>query len=265
MLTDQELVAEIERRIIDNAPLTDILRMLLLLGGRLDSGAMRDWAKSQLDGYGDDDPVPDSRVVGAPIHLDAVVGFNRITGQHVSAAMLPEFASKVLKDTLEVRNSIPEIESMIANANRQGKESITLSIVNWEAIGAEMDKAQAFQQVTLMYRRIHVTAFEAIVADARNRAAELLGEMRRTAKSSGDLLKGHRMDDLVGVVVSGENNSVIVASGKRSSVRSQSRDADRSWWDAWGKVATIITVVVGALTAVVWGAVALGGAALPAP
>lgn len=264
VMTDQELVAEIERRIIDNAPLADILRMLLLLGGRLDSEALRDWARFQLDGYGPDDPLPDARIVGAPIHLDAIVGFNQIKGQHISAAMLPDFAS-VMKDTLEVRNSIAEIESMIENAHRQEKESITFSVPNWEAIGAELDKAQEFQHVTLMYRRIHVTSFEAIVADARNRTAELLGEMRRTSKPGGDLLKGHRMDDVVGVVVNGENNSVIVASGKRSAVKTSAQPGDKSWWDAWGKVATIITVVVGALAIVVWVAVALGGAIVPAP
>lgn len=76
MTSDSEIIEEIERRIIEAAPLADIFRTMLLLGGRLNSGVLRDWAEAQLDGYGPEDQVPEVRTVGAPIHIDALVGYN---------------------------------------------------------------------------------------------------------------------------------------------------------------------------------------------
>jgi hypothetical protein len=266
-MTDNELVDEIERRIVENAPLADILRMFLLLGGRLNSEKLQEWAKDQLDGYAPEVPIPDARIVGAPIYVDAIVGYNRITGQHVSAAMLPAFASEVMDDTLALRQSIPEIESMIDSIKRGENEVITLSVSNWEAIGHEIDKAQSFQHTQNIYRRIHVTELEGIVADARNRTAELLGELRKTSKGSARVATGRRADEIVnGVVVSGSGNSIIVAHGNKNKVQSGAAEsASSGWWGAWGKAATIVTVVVGALAIVVWLVVAFTGGQPPAP
>lgn len=268
MISDADLLDDIERRVIENAPLAEILRMFLLLGGRLSSDKLRAWAKSELEGYNLDADVPAARTVGAPIYLNGIVGLNQITGQHISAAALPDFASKVLRDTITMRNSISEIESMIDNIKRKGVEVAAISIPNWAAIGRKMDDLQEFQNITAIYRQVHVTSLEAIVADARNRTAELLGEFRKDSKRGSQLPKGRKADAIVGVVVSGDGNSVVVATGKpkklTSAVTSDSSDS-KGWWGAWGRVGTIITVVFGALALVVWVVASLNGAPPPTP
>lgn len=254
-MTDAELLDETEQRIIDGAALAEILRLLLLLGGRLDSENLRSWAKAELEGYGPDVEVPPSRTVGAPIYVDAMVGYNRITGQQISAAMLPDFASEVMEDVITMRQSISSIESMIDNIRRQGQEVATLSIPNWEIIAAEMDKAQEFQQITRMYRRVHVSTLESIVGDARNRAAELLGEFRRSSKSRDELLTGKQADAIVrDITVSGDGNSVVFSPGNEHKINASTggSPSERGWWAAWGRVATIITVVAGVVAIVAW-------------
>lgn len=266
-MTDLELLDAIEQKLIDSAPLSDVLRMLMLLGGRLESDGLRDWAKSQLDGYGPEDALPEVRSVGAPIYISGVVGFNRITGQHISAAMLPDFASKVMKDFIELRHSIPKLESTIANIKASAKEVMVLNVPNWEGIAREIDKAQEFQQTTSMYREVHITELEAIVADARNKTAELLGELRRNSRTGGSIVSGRKADAIVSdVVVSGDNNSVIVTSGTRQKVSARlDGGGAKGWWGAWGKAATVLAAILAGLALVVWLVSALSGATLPSP
>ena len=264
VLSDAELVDQVEQRIVDTAPLSDILRMLLLLGGRMDSAALREWAKSQLEGY-PDGTAPDDRTVGAPIYVDAIVGYNRITGQHISASQLPEFA-RVLQDTIVVPDSIPSLEAKIENARRNDREGISLSIPNWEYIAREIDKDHEFQNITAMYRTVHVTELERIVADSRTRTAELMGEIRKSAQKSKKVPKGKVADQLVhGVIVKGDGNSIVVATGKRSVAGYPSTEPGGGWWEAWGKAASIVTVAVGLLAVAVWIAAAMLGLDIPAP
>lgn len=66
VLSDDELLDQIEQKMLESAPLPDVLRMLLLLGGRLGFDAPRDWAKARLDAYGPTDDFPEVRNVGGP-------------------------------------------------------------------------------------------------------------------------------------------------------------------------------------------------------
>lgn len=264
-MTDSELVDEIERRIIENAPLAEILRMLLLLGGRLKSDKLQKWAKAQLNGYGSDETAPEVRTVGAPIYINAIVGNKQITGQNVSAAMLPKFAREVLDDTVTIRNSIAEVESMIESIKRGQDEVITLSLPGWEVIGREIDKAQAFQHTTAIYRRVHITELEGIIADGRNRTAELLGELRKSSKGESRVVTGRKVDEIVsGVTVTGSGHSVVIAQG-RSKALSSAVEPASSWWGAWGRAATVITVITGIVALVVWLLTSIAGTPVPAP
>lgn len=264
VISDEDLLAEIEQGILTDEPVSKTLRALLLLGGRLDSKNLATWAKRELNGYEGvpDADVPTARTVGAPIAIDAMVGYTQITGRGVSAAALPKPFSDVLKDEIVLRQSVSEIEALISNAHRVNRSHISLTIANWEAIGRVVDKDQFGQHTTAMYRQVSVSYLDAIVADVRNRAAELMGEFRRTARGkSHDIPRGRQADAIVsGVVVTGDNNSVVLATGKRtrisSSSKSESAPTDgtdkRGWWDAWGKVATVVTVVSGLIAVAVF-------------
>lgn len=260
MISDEDLLAQIEHNILTDEPVSKTLRALLMLGGRLDSKNLATWAKRELNGYDGvaDADIPEARTVGAPIFINAIVGYNQITGQGASAAAFPSPFGEALGDDVIFRQSVSEIEAMVATAHRAQSSYITLTIPNWEVIGRAIDKDRFGQHTTAIYRQISLSYLDAIVADVRNRAAELMGEFRRTAKGkSHDLPRGRQADDIVsGVFVTGDNNSVVVATGKQKRVSSSAMamtapgdDAGkRGWWDAWGKVAAIITVVGGVLT-----------------
>jgi hypothetical protein len=259
VISDEELLAEIERGILTDEPVTKTLRALLLLGGRLDSKKLATWAKRELNGYDgvDEKDVPVARTVGAPIFINAMVGYTQITGQIVSAAALPKPFSDVLDDDILMRGSIGEIEALIAGAKKGGDAHISLTLPNWEAIARVIDKDHFGQHTTQIYRQVATAYLDAIVADVRNHAAELMGEFRRTAKGKNhDLPRGRQADEIVsGVVVTGDNNSIVVASGKqqkkisaKTSTTENGQPEKRGWWDAWGKAATIIGAIAAALT-----------------
>lgn len=68
---DHTLLGQIERDLLDDRPLADVLRKVIVLGGRAGSGELRDWASLELDGYaGRTEPIPAYRGVAAHIQID---------------------------------------------------------------------------------------------------------------------------------------------------------------------------------------------------
>ena len=59
-----KLLDEIESDLLNSKPLADVLRKVIVLGGRAGSGALRDWASLELNGYaGSDEQIPPYRGV----------------------------------------------------------------------------------------------------------------------------------------------------------------------------------------------------------
>ncbi len=125
---DQGLLAEVERDVLSGAPVADVLRKCIVIGGRAGSSELRDWATAELRGYGTADEAPAYRQVGAPIYADAVTGTHHIAGQRISPSMLPDFAQDDLKETYTFQVGIGEIEAVIEQCRRSGETQVKLSL-----------------------------------------------------------------------------------------------------------------------------------------
>ena len=90
---DESLLDQIEADIASDAPLGQVLRKCVLLGGRAGSADLREWASRELKGYDGVDlgTVPTYRKVSAVIQADAVVGNYHVRGQQISPMQLPDF------------------------------------------------------------------------------------------------------------------------------------------------------------------------------
>lgn len=64
------LLDEIERDLMDNKPIADVLRKVVILGGRLSSVELRDWASTELNGYETSEELPLYRKIYAPLQAD---------------------------------------------------------------------------------------------------------------------------------------------------------------------------------------------------
>lgn len=79
----------------ESEPLAGLLRKCLLLGAETGSVSLRDWARKELTGYGDEDEVPEyRRLSGVPISMDSISGNTWATGQTISRFQLPQLDTR---------------------------------------------------------------------------------------------------------------------------------------------------------------------------
>lgn len=112
-MTDTLLRSLRDRMLDESEPLAGLLRKCLLLGAETGSQALREWARKELSGYGDDDEVPSYRsLVGIPISMDSTSGNFWATGQKLSKFQLPEEAWEYVPDSVPFKQPVEELEQM---------------------------------------------------------------------------------------------------------------------------------------------------------
>lgn len=112
-MTDTLLRSLRERMLDESEPLAGLLRKCLLLGAETGSVALRDWARKELNGYGDQDAVPEyRRLTGVPISVSSIIGNTRVTGQTISRFQLPQEAWEYLPDPMTFRQPVEELQQM---------------------------------------------------------------------------------------------------------------------------------------------------------
>jgi hypothetical protein len=97
----------------ESEPLAGLLRKCLLLGAETGSVSLRDWARKELNGYGDEDEVPEyRRISGVPISMDSISGNTWVTGQTISRFQLPQEAWEYVPETMSFKQPVEELEQL---------------------------------------------------------------------------------------------------------------------------------------------------------
>lgn len=110
-MTDTLLQSLREHMLDESEPLAGLLRKCLLLGAETGSGSLREWARRELNGYGDDDEVPEYRKIQeVPISVDSVSGNTWTTGQTLNRLQLPAKAREHLPASLSFKQPVEELE-----------------------------------------------------------------------------------------------------------------------------------------------------------
>jgi hypothetical protein len=106
----------------ESEPLAGLLRKCLLLGAETGSVALRDWARRELNGCGEEDEVPEyRRLSGVPISMNSSSGNTWVTGQTISRFQLPQEAWEYVPDTMSFKQPVEELEQMA------GQKSLSFS------------------------------------------------------------------------------------------------------------------------------------------
>lgn len=114
-VTDTLLRSLRERMLDESEPLAGLLRKCLLLGAETGSVTLRDWARRELNGYSDEDEVPEyRRLSGVPISMDSMSGNYWATGQTLSRFQLPTDAREYVPETMSFKQPVEELEQMAA-------------------------------------------------------------------------------------------------------------------------------------------------------
>lgn len=113
------LLSDIEEGLLANKPIADLLRMVIILGGKSGSAELRDWATKELNGYGSGDELPSYRIVAAPILLDGATPYAYISRQSVSPSEFPDFARDVVPEEVSFNQGVGELDAMARQDHSQ--------------------------------------------------------------------------------------------------------------------------------------------------
>jgi hypothetical protein len=251
------LLAKIERSIVDDTvTTTSLLNTCILLGGRLGSSMLRDWASRELKGYGPEDELPVYRKVVAGIYVDAFTGNGRVTGQPLGAEQLPDVAKQArIGHEVSLRQGLAQLEAM-ATAGKATHLILPGAATLCQILDAE--SPNPFQQATSLYWSVTPEVFRGVVEQVRSSVAEFVGEL------IASLPPGHAptpevadqaVSYAIGDIAERAHVTIVTAQAATGGTSSAgpTPGADReSWWARWRKRGLIIggATVVAAVSGV---------------
>jgi hypothetical protein len=190
-------------------PLDHILRKLILLGGRVGSPELREWASQELRGYSPADDLPAYRRVSAPIQIDGLVPGGMIHHETISVLDLPDFAQDEISESMPMTWGVHQIQSAVAS-NRHDP-LVQLQVPGAALLAKYMNGTTAHGRVTAIYWSVSTVALEGVLDQIRTRLAELIAELRAATPSGQALPTAAQASNAVSVVVNGWGSRVSIA------------------------------------------------------
>lgn len=254
------LLAQIEQDVLDESkPLASALRKCVILGGHAGSADLREWATRELQGYrSEDDKLPDYRYIAAPLLVDGISGHWKITGEEISVLDLPEIARDVVKDDMEMRLGIGEIEAMIRQA--EAKDGfVRLGMPGGAELARMMthELGNPYRGVSRIYRSVAAASLRGVVDAVRTALAELVGELRAGMPEDAQVPSTELADQALQVAVHGSKNRISVsaaqASGESTAAVAPQEPEKRGFWTTSRRTGALIVglaTVAGAVAAI---------------
>lgn len=172
-MTDTVLQSLRTRVLDETEPLAGLLRKCLILGADTGSDALRDWARLELNGYGNDDDVPSYRRLPNPtITYDSTSGNTWMTNRTIDALQLPAEAREHMPDHLACTQPIEELEELAkrkAVSVRAGHLSYSEMVWN--------SKLGPFQQVMNLRYSMTGSVFTGLVGQVRTKLVDIVADL----------------------------------------------------------------------------------------
>jgi hypothetical protein len=250
------LLDQIERDALDErASVATALRRCVALGGRSGSQALRDWATQELDGYYGSDDLPEYRVVPAAIQLDGMTATAQVTGQAVPPSTLPDPARGHIKEQVELRDGIGQIEDLAK------RSEIKLGLPGGGDLARLMnaESSNPYQHIDRLYWSVSPIAVRGVVDQVRNALVKLVAEIRATTPAGQELPSEEVATQAMHFVISGKRAKVSVsaaqASGSdtRATVTAPS-ESESGFWTTWRRIGAAV-VGVATIAAAVFAAI----------
>jgi hypothetical protein len=253
--TPDTLLSEIERDLLDNLPIADVLRKLIILGGRAGSSDLRDWASQELRGYADADiaDLPNYRRIPGTLQLDGISGNTQIRHQTIGAFNLPKEVQERISNQVAFPQGIGELQSLVREADESRGIQISLPAERMIARLMEKQVGDPYQHISALYWMVSRSSVEGLIDQVRTRLAELLGELRAVTPARADGPTADQASNAVNVVINGKGNRVHVAQaqgGEPASANSGEVVEGRFWtfgrriWAAVVGLATVAGAVI---------------------
>lgn len=258
----RSLLDQIEAGALDGeSSLADVLRSCVALGGRAGSVDLRDWARRELDGYGDGAvELPTYRIVRVAIRIDGADLAKMVSGQQLSQWEIPEFARETITDEAPIPYGVAELEKLAAKTG-----TLRLQHPQMPDLIAYMNSQAPFgTSYQSMYWAVAPTSIHGILDTIRTNLVALVAEMR--AVGVDDVPSAEAANQAVNVIINGAKRSPVTintnqASGSEAdgcqsitSTPSGTTASNVPAWirGPWGAVVGVATIVAGITGTAVW-------------
>lgn len=172
-MTDTLLRSLRELMLDESEPLAGLLRKCLLLGAETGSAALRDWARRELNGYGDEDVVPEYRnISGVPISVDSVSGNAWMTGQIINRFQMPREVWQYVPETMSFRQPVEELEHMA------GQKSLSFSSPGLSVAQTIWNRQLGpFQSINGLTFKMTGSALAGMVGQVRTQLIDIIADL----------------------------------------------------------------------------------------
>lgn len=257
----EALITQIEHEALDgNASLAGALRKCVVLGGKSGSEQLRDWATRELQGYYGQDELPPYRVVPAQIAIDGTTMNAIIKGQPIALSQLPDFVQGKIREEVELRGGVGEIEALVHRAEVEG-EVIKLSLPMGADLARLMNADLRGQQIMSIYWSLAPAAVRGVLDQIRTALTLLVAELRANMPAGDGLPSAAAANHAVQVVVTGRRNQINMNTALTEGAGSSAavtvpapQDADPRFWTRSRRIGAFVVgaaTVVGAIAAVI--------------
>jgi len=206
-VTDTLLRSLRDRMLDESEPLAGLLRKCLLLGAETGSIALRDWARKELNGYGDEDEVPEyRRLSGVPIKVDSISGNTYMTGQTISRYQLPEEAWEYVPEEMSFKQPVEELEQMA------GQKSLSFSSPGLSMAQSIWNrKLDMFQSISGMSYTMTGAVLAGMVGQVRTQLVDIIADLTADTPLTELPSKG-QVDAAVSEHIGGTTYNTTIAS-----------------------------------------------------
>ncbi|WP_435737719.1 hypothetical protein V5D56_03700 [Cellulosimicrobium sp. PMB13] len=169
----ETLLRSLRERLLDESePLAGLLRKCLMLGAETGSNSLREWARKELNGYGDDDEVPAYRKVEVTIAMDSLSGNYWTRNQTVDRLHMPQACWEYVYDSIDLKQPIEELERL---ATHGGLSFANSSLSYAQAVWNE--ELGPFQNVLNLRYVSSGSALTGILGQIRTQLVDLVADL----------------------------------------------------------------------------------------
>ncbi|MBS1871462.1 MAG: hypothetical protein JSS99_17560 [Actinobacteria bacterium] len=252
------MLAQIERDALDDGvPLSSTLRKCVVLGGKANSEALRDWATRELHGYLGEDELPEYRIITAPLLIDGIAGNFKVTRQPWAPSSLPDFAREHISEKLRLRDGVGGLEALARQPEINLAPQAGSDLVRY--MNAQC--GNPYQHIVSLYWAVAPSAIQGVLDRIRTSLTQLVAELRANMADESDIPSPEAANQAVSVVVTGKRSRVNVtsaqASGQDTSASASppvAEPRDLGFWTRGRKIGAFVVgaaTVIGAVVAVV--------------
>ncbi|SCL43330.1 AbiTii domain-containing protein [Micromonospora aurantiaca (nom. illeg.)] len=218
-MTDTLLRSLRERLLDESEPLAGLLRKCLLLGAETGSEALREWARKELNGYGDEDEVPQYRKVPAAISVDSINGRFWTKGQVVDRLQLPREAREYVPDEISFKQPIEELERLAGQKQFSfASPGLAYAQAVWNG------KLGPFQNIVGLSYVMSGSALAGVLGQIRTKLVDLVADLTADTplselpkKDQVDAAVSHRIGDVYNTTIQTTSGPVAIGAKARAS------------------------------------------------